>query len=89
MAGCAANRHESFVHIARRLRVDDIFQRQDMIFHQIGDHVLGQIRICRGEKGAEVLRILDEIGDGFIFLGVVLGCNADGIIDNEADMLAP
>src|SRR5690348_6482441 len=89
VSGSAANRHESLVHVAARLSIDHVFQRQHVIFHQTGNRLFWQIRVRCTEKRAEILCVLDEIIDGLAFLGVVFSCNPDGVVNDKADVFAP
>src|ERR1041385_2698015 len=89
VCGSAANRHESLVHVAARLSIDHVLQRQHLIFHQPGNRLFWQIRVRRSEKRAEILCVLDEIIDGLAFLGVVFSCNPDGVVTDKADVFAP
>src|SRR5690349_18721463 len=37
VSGSAAKRHEGLVHVAARLSIDHVFQRQHVTFHEIGN----------------------------------------------------
>src|SRR5882724_12547906 len=58
--------------VLRGLGVHDALERDDVMLHEIGHDLLGQVRVGRLQERAEVLRVADEVADGLVLLGLVL-----------------
>ena len=60
-----------------------------MLGDELSHRVLGQVWIGRGQERTEVLGVLGEIGNRLVLLHLILDRHALGVIDKEADVLAP
>jgi hypothetical protein len=88
VGGGRAQAREGAGMLSGRLLVDHALERHHVVLHQIGDDVLGQVRVGRGQEGAEVLGVADQIGHRLVLLGLVLGGHAHGVVHREADVLS-